>query len=223
MIRLIRLLLILLLVVGGVGFILFQIIKFLGLTRWSKSRREKERREGIASARSMLENPVPWQIKELDLLSLYYAFSADRGVFSTTKSGSLKTIYGEDFISFVVKQYSTSDYLLCFCHSKKCYAIFNAGRKGQVYVGDQKKYDILDSALFDLEGQRLAEISRGLNFHSVIINGKEVAHIEGSEVEVLENTRAFQLVEEDKLKESDLDVFTIIIVQFIMEQDLLRA
>jgi len=221
MIRLFRVFLILAITIGGIGFVLFQIIKFLGMTRWSSSRKEKERKSGLERAKTILDNPVPWRIKEMDLLAMKYDFDTDRGVFSSTKSGALNTIYGEPFIGFVVKQYSESDYLISFHTSDSGYSIFNSGRRAQVYKNDQKLWELKGHSIYSQKGEELGKIAEGRSFHSVMIGGKDVAHLQGGEEEILENTRAFQLVEEEKIQSTDIDVLTILVVNFLLERDVL--
>lgn len=221
MIKMLRLLVIFALFIGGVGVVLFQIIRFLGMTRWSSSRRKKERLDGQQLAYSNLDNPVHWGREEYELLSQNLTHSRKKGVFSTQTTGALSTIYSESFISFVIKQYHDREWLISVSTDKDQYSVYKNGHESQVWKRDDLIGVYSKGKIMDQKGGLLGELQKGTTYHTVQVQGVSVAHLNAYEEKATINQRAFQLVHEERIAQEVEWVFTIIVVMFLLEEAVL--
>jgi hypothetical protein len=217
MARIATLLASLVLIFGAVIFIAYQMIRFLGLTRWSKSRKIRERTEGQKLVGGMLDNPVPWKKEEWDLLSAQALLRRKKRFFSTEYTGKMHTIYGEDAMAFTAKVYGQNQYIVSFGTSETAYSILKKGRQAEVFKGEEMIGWIEGPIMYNKDAQRFASIETTPTGRIIKIGEEDVAHLEimkGSSM----NTRLFKLLRDERIPYSSKDLFTCLLAHFFFTQ-----
>lgn len=217
MVRIATMLTSLVLIFGAVIFIAYQMIRFLGLTRWSKSRKIRERKEGQLAVASMLDNPVPWKKEEWDLISAQALLKRKKRFFSAEYIGKMHTIYGEDAMAFFAKVYGQNQYIVSFGTSDAAYSILKKGRQAEVFKGEQRIAWIEGSVLFDEGGKKFASVETTSTGKIIKIGEEDVAHLESVKGASM-NSRLFKLLRDERIPSNTEELFTCLLAHYFFTQ-----
>lgn len=191
------------------------------MTRWSSARRAKERHLSMDAAQSLLDNPVPWRIKEFDLLSQHLDCSRKSALFSQEYEGMLSTIYGEDFIGFHLKRFNESDFILSLAADNMNLSLVHSGNQGKIWMGDELLGRWSKNQVINQKNQLLGQVVMDSSYHRYIIDEKEVANASLRKENAAVNDRYFALVREDQIDAKTVWVFTIMVVMDFLKDDLI--
>lgn len=193
----------------GIVFVLLEMFKFLGISRMSKSRRQKERLALLDMIKMDLDNPAPYDVGELDLVSSEIHSNTKKKFFSRLKHGQLQSIYGEPIIGFAARIYSARQYVLVFAHEKADYCAMGLGNKTMLYKGEDLLGEVRGNDLY-VGNKTIAEVKRtSQKVKSYYVEGKEFAQrniLNGKEVRLID--RMFQMVMEKEFTSKNIDLFT---------------
>ena len=207
----------LVLIFGAVIFIAYQMIRFLGLTRWSKSRKIRERHEGQERVAEMLDNPVPWKKEEWDLLSAQALVKRKKRFFSNEYTGMMNTIYGEDAMAFSAKVYGQNQYILSFGTSEASFSILKKGRQAEVFKGEEMIAWVEGNAIFDRDGKPFASIELSPTGRIIKIGEQDVAHLEAVKGSSM-NSRLFKLLRDERIPANSEELFTCLLASYFFNQ-----
>lgn len=197
------------LLTAGIVFVLIEMFKFLGISRMSKSRRRKERLALLDVVRQNMNNPAPFDVAELDLLSLEILSSTKKKFFSRLKQGQLQSIYGEPIFGFAARVYSARQFVLVFAHDDQDYCAMGLGNKTMLYKGLELLGEVRGSDLL-VGSKSIANVkSSGQKVKSYFVNGEELAQrflLNGTDTRLID--RMFQMVMENEITAENVDIFT---------------
>lgn len=208
--RIFALLLSLIVFIIGVSVVIVQILRFLGISRMSRSRREKERRILLEALSSQIPDLAPWKKDEIDLLSSKVEFSSKRDFFSKNVEGYIQTIYGEKVIPFAAKVFSTRQFICVLVTDKHNFTLMGLGNLTEVMIDNHKLGAIQNGTLIQ-NGKPLATIeNRSGMYHPLIVSGVDLAHLRAdrSVENDLVTHRLMEMVSEDLITGDTLPYLT---------------
>lgn len=206
-------------IVGGVGFILYQVLKFaLAINNPAgMARRDGEKLKAVVGP--YLENLVPLSANEMELFSLSADTKRIKKGGHTITAGVFKSIYHEPLCAFAYKQYKRKNVASLLARTvDQEYFYISINGETQVYVNG-KAYGVItgNGELLTPDKKRVvASISPEdvLKLHPIYIEKREVGSVLNPKQTELPNPRAFQMLddmqEEDRTKFLSLSILSLV-------------
>lgn len=107
------------LLVVGIGFILYQIIKFKASLKGTKSKIKQDLAQLKEQLSPLRDSLIPVDIEELKLMSLFKESSIIPDQFSSEVRGKIKSIYNENLFLYAIKDYQATERSVILVYSKK--------------------------------------------------------------------------------------------------------
>lgn len=200
-----------LLFILGVGFVLVQMLRFLGISRMSRNRRNRERLALLAHLKSLNIDRAPWTKNEVDLLSARVETKAKKRFFSKSLEGYAQTIYSEPLLPFAASVYSSNQYILCFTTNKQNYTLMALGKVVEAFVGDQKVGAFHRNDLV-VNGKVLASIQRERGtYKTIMVEGKDLGHINTNVKSDRVTERKMEMVMDGAIDGQNMALFTLLL------------
>ncbi|MDX1683629.1 MAG: hypothetical protein R3275_00245 [Saprospiraceae bacterium] len=202
-----------LLFITGISIVLVQILRFLGLSRMSRGRRERERRRILGLLGRQNVDMAPWKIGEIELLSYKIHYSNKRSLFSRWLQGYAQTIFNEPLLPFAARVYGPDQYILCFTTHDRHYSLVSLGDITEAFVMN-KKIGVIRENVLERDGKVIGEIrSASSSYHSIIVNDRDLGHIKPhvTRNDLRITDRRMEMVMDQSFAQEDKDVFTLIL------------
>ena len=219
----IRLTTLLAVIIAGVGFILYQVMKFAFAINnpASLAKRDGEKLKAIIGPH--LEKLVPLSNNEMELFSLSKETRRIKKGGHTITSGVFKSIYHEPLCAFAYKEYNRKNVASLLSRTvDQEYFYISINGETRVFV-DGKAYGIItgDGQLFTPNKKHLlASISPEdvLKLHPVKIGDREVGSVLNPKQTEFPNPRAFQLL--DEMNNEDRTKFLALSILSLVEESI---
>lgn len=199
-----RNLILLFFILGGGGFIVWHMLKFLFSisNSWSKINRELEDYEVRLSSES--GQLVPWKSEEIELLSIRPEIISSKKALNETVEGYIKNLYEERVIHFVYRQY--------YATSRRAFMVLQTSEDTFVYRFKGGQTDLLLNnqpfAQVDDQGRivsgdnqlilSLETIKIDKEHKEIYANDERIALLANPFSEHLANDRAIQVMESQR-------------------------
>ena len=180
-------------------FIVYQIVKFFFSISNPKSRVEKDRKYGLIKLRELADDLIPLDNNELSLLSLKRRAAPSRKTFHSEEFGFLETIYNEHLVAYYLYDYLDDRKLLLTENSMMDVELYKENDVTNIWQNGKLVYQIDQlGRLSSMQNSRiLASISWGVqqNYHTISIKGEVRAHLTNLEDDLIEQQRAYPIIE----------------------------
>jgi len=189
-----------LIVLGGIGFIIYQMLKFFMGINSGKSRVMKDQLTIEETLKSTyLDQLVPLDQEEMRLLSMSYIESNKTDSLGQFTYGYYPSVYNEAVVAYGIRTYYNSEHFLCSVLTDKNLFNFHQ-QEGHTKVSKNGSlYGKIDGdgVFKDGQGNQRAaiETTEG-EFHLIYDNKKELVHLRNSKIPEIGNQRMFPIVED---------------------------
>ena len=195
----------------GVGIVLGQILRFLGVSRMSRRRRLKEQKLILSELRALNIDRAPWKKHEIDLLSAKLEYKVKKRLFSKWVEGYAQTIYSEPVLPFTARVYAHDQYILCFTTNNQHYTLMGLGKLVEAYIGHDKVGAFQRNDLIS-NGKVLASIQpEGNRYDTILVEDRDLGHINPESKGELVTERKMEMVLDEVIDGSNLGVFTLVL------------
>ena len=206
----------------GLGFIVFQLVKFLLSINSSSAQRRKDIEQLKLKMADRVKQLVPLNLSELELLSVNQSDVTTTRGFNSEKSGAFTSIYHEPLLAYAYKryQYPSNTSVLLVSTASDDFIYTSEGDSTQVYLNNNK-LGVIDAEgnMFDpVSNKQLARIEADqvLSSHPVKIGEREVGEIVNVRLNESPNPRAYQFLE--PMNEGEQQVFKALTFLSLVEE-----